>query len=78
MVRPASLYNVTITESGTGKDLRLCIHIKKNKERQQWALGTGGSYILRTNWTKSDPKTLWNTYTQLTAGKTLSVPKNTP
>jgi transposase len=27
---------------------------------------TGGSYILRTNWTESDPKTLWNTYIQLT------------
>ena len=27
---------------------------------------TGGSYILRTNWTESDPKTLWDTYIQLT------------
>ena len=27
---------------------------------------SGGSYILRTNWMESDPKTLWNTYIQLT------------
>jgi transposase len=27
---------------------------------------TGGSYILRTNWAETDPKTLWNTYIQLT------------
>ena len=64
--RAASLFNVTVTESGTGKDLRLCIQIKKNDERHQWAMETGGSYILRTNWTESDPKTLWNTYIQLT------------
>jgi transposase len=64
--RAASLFNVTVTESGTGKDLRLCIHIKKNSERHQWAMETGGSYILRTNWTECDPKTLWNTYIQLT------------
>jgi transposase len=64
--RAASLFNVTVTESGTGKDLRLGIQIKKNDERHRWAMETGGSYILRTNWTESDPKTLWNTYIQLT------------
>jgi transposase len=64
--RAASLFNVTVTESGTGKDLRLCVQIKKNEERRQWMLETGGSYILRTNWIESDPKTLWNTYLQLT------------
>jgi transposase len=64
--RAASLFNVTVTDSGTGKDLRLCIHINKNEERHQWAMETGGSYILRTNWAESDPKTLWNTYIQLT------------
>ena len=31
--RAASLFNVTVTESGTGKDSRLSIHIKKNEER---------------------------------------------
>ena len=64
--RAASLFNVIVTESGAGKDLRLGIQIKKNDERYQWAMETGGSYILRTNWTESDPKTLWNTYIQLT------------
>ena len=56
--RAASLFNVTVTESGTGKDLRFCIHIKKNEERRHWALETGGSYILWTKWTESDPKIL--------------------
>ena len=60
--RAASLFTVTVTE----KDGRLSIDIKKNEERYQWALETGGSYILRTNWTQTDPKTLWNTYIQLT------------
>ena len=64
--RAASLFNITVIETGTGKDSRLSIEVKKNEERQQWALETGGSYILRTNWTESDPKVLWNTYIQLT------------
>lgn len=62
MSRAASLFAITVTE----KDGRLSIDIKKNEERYQWALETGGSYILRTNWTQTDPKTLWNTYIQLT------------
>jgi transposase len=64
--RAASLFTITVTETGRGKDSRLSIQVKKNEERWQWALETCGSYILRTNWTKSDPKTLWNTYIQLT------------
>jgi len=64
--RAASLFKVTVTETGTGKDARISIDINKNEERYQWALDTGGSYILRTNWAESDPKTLWNTYIQLT------------
>jgi transposase len=60
--RAASLFTVTVTE----KDDRLSIDIKKNEERYRRALETGGSYILRTNWTEADPKTLWNTYIQLT------------
>jgi len=60
--RAASLFNVTVTDKGEG----LCIQITKNVERHEWAMETGGSYILRTNWTESDPKTLWNTYIQLT------------
>jgi transposase len=60
--RAASLFAVSVTE----KDNRLSIHIKKNEERYQWKMETGGSYILRTNWNETDPKTLWNTYIQLT------------
>lgn len=60
--RAASLFTVTVTE----KDARLSIDISKNKERYEWALETGGSYILRTNWKETDPKTLWHTYIQLT------------
>jgi transposase len=59
--RAASLFTITVTE----KDNRLSIGVKKNEERYQWAMETGGSYILRTNWTETDPKTLWNTYIQL-------------
>jgi transposase len=60
--RAASLFTVTVTE----KDTRLSIDIRKNEERYGWALETGGSYILRTNWKETDPKTLWSTYIQLT------------
>ena len=31
-----------------------------------WALHTSGSYLLRTNWTGTDPKELWKLYIQLT------------
>jgi transposase len=62
MSRAASLFTITVTE----KDGRLSIDVKKNEERYERALETGGSYILRTNWTQTDPKTLWNTYIQLT------------
>jgi transposase len=60
--RAASLFTVTVTE----KDGRLSIDITKNQERYAWALETGGSYILRTNWRQADPKALWHTYIQLT------------
>lgn len=62
----ASLFTVTVNEVGCGKDARLSLTIKKNEERYQWALEPGGNYILRTNWTESDPKTVWNTYIPLT------------
>ncbi len=64
--RAASFFSVTVTESEKGKGLRLCIQVKKNEERHRWAMENGGSYIPRTNWTESDPKTIWNTYIQLT------------
>jgi transposase len=60
--RAASLFVVTVTE----KDGHISVDIKKNKERYERTLEQGGSYILRTNWNETDPKTLWNTYIQLT------------
>lgn len=57
---------MTVNETGSGKQRRLAIDIKKSEERYQWALQSGGSYILRTNWTESDPKTIWKKYIQLT------------
>jgi transposase len=61
--RAAALFTVDVTE---GSDKKLSIIMRKNEERYQRALDNGGSYILRTNWMESDPKTLWNTYIQLT------------
>jgi transposase len=64
--RAASLFTVTVTETGTGKEQRLNMNILKSEERYRQLLETGGNYLLRTNWTEADPKTLWNTYIQLT------------
>lgn len=64
--RAASLFRVEVTESGMGPEARLSIRVTKNEERYRWALETGGSYILRTNWSETDPQTLWETYIQLT------------
>ena len=64
--RAASLFTVTVHETGAGKQRRLAIDIKKSEDRYQWALQSGGSYILRTNWTEADPKTIWKKYVQLT------------
>lgn len=64
--RAASLFTVAVNETGSGKQRRLAIDIKKSEDRYQWALQSGGSYILRTNWTEADPKTIWKKYIQLT------------
>ena len=64
--RAASLFTVTVKEVDCGKDSRLSLTIKRNEERCQWARESGGNYILRTNWTESDPKIVWHTYIQLT------------
>jgi transposase len=64
--RAASLYDITVTETGMGKDLRLSIKVTKNEDRYEWALQSGGNYILRTNWKEADPKTIWKRYIQLT------------
>jgi transposase len=60
--RAASLFTVTVTE----KETRLSIDIQRSEERYEWAVETGGSYLLRTNWRETDPKVLWSTYIQLT------------
>ncbi|MBN1381846.1 MAG: hypothetical protein JXA41_09245 [Deltaproteobacteria bacterium] len=44
----------------------LIMDIYKNEDRLLWAMDIGGSYILRNNWTESDPKILWGTYIKLT------------
>jgi transposase len=64
--RAASLFDVIVTETGIGKNKRLDIEIRRNEDRYQWALQSGGSYILRTNWKEADPKTIWKRYIQLT------------
>jgi len=40
--------------------------VHKNEDRYRQLLENGGYYLLRTNWTEADPKTLWSTYIQLT------------
>ncbi len=64
--RAASLFDVIVTETRTGKNKHLEIDIRRNEDRYQWALQSGGSYILRTNWKEADPKTIWKRYIQLT------------
>jgi len=64
--RAASLFDVIVTEAGTGKNKHLEIDIRRKEDRYQWALQSGGSYILRTNWKEADPKTIWKRYIQLT------------
>jgi transposase len=61
--RAAALFTVTVAE---GSDNKLNITVRRNEERYQKALDSGGSYILRTNWMESDPKTVWDTYIKLT------------
>ncbi|HWQ68409.1 MAG TPA: IS1634 family transposase [Patescibacteria group bacterium] len=64
--RAASLFTVTVTETAMGKSRRLAIEVNKHDDRYRWALQSGGSYILRTNWKEADPKTIWKRYIQLT------------
>jgi len=63
--RAASLFTITVTDTGTEKEkLKMTVH--KNEDRYRQLLENGGYYLLRTNWTEVDPKTIWNTYIQLT------------
>lgn len=61
--RAAALFAVTVTET---RDNRVAVDIARREDRYQWALQSWGSYILRTNWTETDPKTIWKRYIQLT------------
>lgn len=64
--RAASLFDVTVTETTAGKNRRLSVKITKHENRYQWALQSGGNYMLRTNWKEADAKTIWKRYIQLT------------
>lgn len=46
------------------------IEIKRRLERLAWAEKAYGCYLLRTNLTEEDPKTLWKTYMQLNQAET--------
>jgi transposase len=45
---------------------RLKVTFKRNKQWSDWAQLSEGCYLLRTNLTDMDPKTLWRRYIQLT------------
>ena len=64
--RAASLFTITVTETKTEKKKKLEMTVHKNEDRYRQLLENGGYYLLRTNWTEADPKTLWSTYIQLT------------
>ena len=64
--RAASLFDVSVEETGAGKAKRLRIRFRKKKKNYDWASHTVGSYLLRTNWPEQNPHELWKTYIQLT------------
>jgi transposase len=64
--RAASLFTITVTETKTEKKKKLAMTVHKNEDRYRQLLENGGYYLLCTNWTESDPKTIWSTYIQLT------------
>jgi transposase len=61
--RAASLFTITIEQT---EEQRLKMTVRKDEERYRKLLETGGNYLLRTNWSEADPKTIWRTYIQLT------------
>ncbi|MFZ2147288.1 MAG: hypothetical protein WAV28_08715 [Sedimentisphaerales bacterium] len=65
--RASSAFDVKIvtTKKPAGK-ARLKITFKRNKQWSDWAQLSEGYYLLRTNLTNIDPKTLWKRYIQLT------------
>jgi transposase len=65
--RASSAFDVKITtiKKPTGK-ARLKVTFKRNTQWSDWAELSEGCYLLRTNLTDIDPKTLWKRYIQLT------------
>ncbi len=64
--RAACMFEVSVEEIRSDKDVSLTVHIHKDENRYGWALKTAGSYLIRTNWDESDPRKVWKTYIQLT------------
>ena len=65
--RAAGAFDVKITSitSSTGK-VKLAVDYTRNQHWNEWATLSEGCYLLRTNLTGVDPKTLWKRYIQLT------------
>ena len=65
--RAAGAFDVKITSitSSTGK-VKLAVDYTRNQHWNEWATLSEGCYLLRTNLTCVDPKTLWKRYIQLT------------
>jgi len=65
--RASGAFDVKITaiKNPAGK-ARLTVSFKHNKRWSDWAELSEGCYLLRTNLTEVDPKTLWKRYIQLT------------
>ena len=65
--RASGVFDVKITTIKNPTDkARLKIIFKRNKRWSDWAELSEGCYLLRTNLTDIDPKTLWKRYIQLT------------
>jgi len=58
------LIDVELVKNAAGRLVDL--KIEQRMERADWVEKTHGCYLLRTNLTEEDPKTLWKAYMQLT------------
>ena len=65
--RASSAFDVKIVAIKNPADkAKLKVTFKRNKQWGDWAQLSEGCYLLRTNLTNVDPKTLWKRYIQLT------------
>ena len=65
--RASSAFDVKIVSIKNPTDkTKLKVTFKRNKQWSDWAELSEGCYLLRTNLTDVDPKTLWKRYIQLT------------